>query len=170
KPTVCRIASSPDARHVAVQCERVSTVQFFTLDQEGEDKLVPHSRLSLPHCPLDMTFDLEGRLWVLMDSSDAPLQIYSHKQDSWECDAESPELNRVTEEFKPHWKTLEASTRTDSRFEHLYKVSYDNVTAYLQKKQQRVEEQQLKRGMAQKANGNKKAKKEASGAVTRSST
>ncbi|KAA8588458.1 hypothetical protein FQN60_001652, partial [Etheostoma spectabile] len=144
-PTVCRIASSPDARHVAVQCERVSTVQFFTLDQEGEDKLVPHSSLSLPHCPLDMTFDPEGRLWVLMDSSDAPLQIYTHKQDFWE---------------------VQSSARTDSRFEHLYKVSFDNVTAYLQKKQQRVEEQQLKRGMAQKANGNKKAKKEMSGAAS----
>lgn len=56
-----------------------------------------------------------------------------------------------------------ASTRTDSRFEHLYKVSFDNVTAYLQKKQQRLEEQQLKRSTAQKANGKKKAKKETSG-------
>ncbi|XP_059198284.1 tRNA (guanine-N(7)-)-methyltransferase non-catalytic subunit wdr4 [Centropristis striata] len=159
KPTVCCITSSPDARHVAVQCERVSTVQFFSLDHEGEEKLVPHSRLSLPHCPLDMTFDLEGRLWVLMDSSDGPLQIYTHRQDSWKCDAESPELHRVTEALKPHWETLEASTRTDNRFEHLHKVGFDNVTVYLQKKQQRLEEQRLKRGMTQKANGNKKAKK-----------
>ncbi|KAK9538163.1 hypothetical protein VZT92_005715 [Zoarces viviparus] len=164
KSTVCRITSSADAQHVAVQCERVSTVQLFTLDQEGEDKLVPHSRLLLPHCPLDMSFDPQGRLWVLMDSSDAPLHIYTHTQNSWQCDAESPELNRVTEAFKPHWETLEASTRTDSRFEHLYKVSFDNVTAYLQKKQQRLEEQQLKRRTAQKANGNKKAKKQTSGA------
>ncbi|XP_068429299.1 tRNA (guanine-N(7)-)-methyltransferase non-catalytic subunit wdr4 [Clinocottus analis] len=159
KATVCCITSSPDARYVAVQCERVSTIQFFTLDQEGEEKLMPHSRLCLPHCPLDMTFDPEGRLWVLMDSNDAPLQIYTLRQSSWQCDAESPELNRVTEAFKPHWETLEASTRSDSRFEHLYKVSFDNVTAYLQKKQQRLEEQHLKRGMAQKADGNKKAKK-----------
>lgn len=57
-----------------------------------------------------------------------------------------------------------ASSRSESRFEHLHKVSFDNVTAYLQKKQQRLEEQQLKRGTAQKANGNKKAKKDTSGA------
>ncbi|XP_037646126.1 tRNA (guanine-N(7)-)-methyltransferase non-catalytic subunit wdr4 [Sebastes umbrosus] len=170
KPTVCRITSSPDARHVAVQCERVSSVQLFTVDREGEEKLVPHSRLSLPHCPLDMTFDPEGRLWVLMDSGDVPLQMYTHRRDSWECDAESPELNRVTEAFKPHWETLEASTRTDSRFEHLYKVSFDNVTAYLQKKQQRLEEQQLKRGKTQRPNSNKKVRKETSEAGTRSST
>ncbi|KAF3842676.1 hypothetical protein F7725_001525 [Dissostichus mawsoni] len=159
KPTVCRISCSPDARHVAVQCERASTVHFFTVDQDGEEKLVPHRRLSLPHCPLDMTFDPEGQLWVLMDSSDAPLQIYTHRRDSWESDAESPELIRVTEAFKPHWETLEASLRTDSRFEHLYKVNFDNVAAYLQKKQQRLEEQ-LKRGGTQKANSNKKARKE----------
>ncbi|TNN48406.1 tRNA (guanine-N(7)-)-methyltransferase non-catalytic subunit wdr4 [Liparis tanakae] len=121
KATVCRITSSPDARYVAVQCERVSTVQLFTLHQEGEEKLLPHSRLSLPHCPLDMTFDPEGRLWVLMDST---------------------------------------SRGTGSRFEHLFKVSFDNVTSYLQKKQQRLEEQQLKRAKARKAGGSKKAKKE----------
>lgn len=63
---------------------RVSTLHFFTLDQEGEEKLALHSRLCLPHCPLDMTFDPEGRLWVLMDSSDAPLQMYTHRGDSWE--------------------------------------------------------------------------------------
>ncbi|XP_010781738.1 tRNA (guanine-N(7)-)-methyltransferase non-catalytic subunit wdr4-like [Notothenia coriiceps] len=159
KPTVCRISCSPDARHVAVQCERASTVHFFTVDQDGEEKLVPHRKLSLPHCPLDMTFDPEGQLWVLMDSSDAPLQIYTHRRDSWESDDESPELIRVTEAFKAHWETLEASLRTDSRFEHLYKVNFDNVAAYLQKKQQRLEEQ-LKRGGTQKANSNKKARKE----------
>lgn len=63
-----------------------------------------------------------------------------------------------------------ASTTTHNRLEHLYKVSFDNVTAYLQKKQQRLEEQQLKRMKAQKANDNKKAKKETSDAVTHSST
>lgn len=167
RPAVCRIISSPDGRHVAVQCERVSTVQFFTLDQESEEKLVPHSRLPLPLCPLDMTFDPDGRLWVLMDSSDAPLQVYTHRQDSWKCDAESPELNRVTKALKPHWETLQASARTATSFEHLQKVTFDNVTLYLQKKQQRLEEQQQKRKKfpqkeSQKANGNKKAKKETS--------
>jgi len=53
-----------------------------------------------------------------------------------------------------------ASRGTDSRFEHLFKVSFDNVTSYLQKKQQRLEEQQLKRAKARKASGSKKAKKE----------
>ncbi|XP_023144124.1 tRNA (guanine-N(7)-)-methyltransferase non-catalytic subunit wdr4 [Amphiprion ocellaris] len=168
-PTVCRIISSPDGRHVAVQCERMSTVQFFTLHKEGEETLVPHSRLSLPHCPLDMTFDLEGQLWVVMDSSDAPLQVYTLRQSTWECNTQNPDLNRVIEAFMPHWESLEASTRKNNRFEHLYKMGFDNVTEYKQKKQQRLEEQQLKRTKAQKANGNKKTKKEASEALTKPS-
>ncbi|KAM9347485.1 tRNA (guanine-N(7)-)-methyltransferase non-catalytic subunit wdr4 isoform 2-T2 [Symphorus nematophorus] len=162
KATVCRISGSPDARLVAVQCERVSTVQFFTLNQASEEKLAPHSRLALPQLPLDLTFDPEGRLWALMDSRDAALQIYTHTGDCWERDTESPELNRVTEVLKLHCETLEASARSSSRFDHLHKVTFDNVTAYLQKKQQRLEEQQLKRTKTQKANGNKKAKTETS--------
>ncbi|TKS66789.1 tRNA (guanine-N(7)-)-methyltransferase non-catalytic subunit wdr4 [Collichthys lucidus] len=155
----CTIISSPDARHVAVQCERVSTLQFFSVDEDSEDKLLPHSRLVLPHCPLDVTFDPAGRLWALMDCDDEPIRVYSHRRDRWEPETESPELNRVCETFRPHWDTLEASARSSSRFDHLYKVTYDNVAAYLQKKQQRLEEQQLKRTKAQEANGSKKAKK-----------
>ncbi|KAM4559412.1 tRNA (guanine-N(7)-)-methyltransferase non-catalytic subunit wdr4 isoform 5-T5 [Odontesthes bonariensis] len=156
-PTVCRVSSSPDGRHVAVLCERVSAVQFFLLDEVDEKKLVPHSRLSLPHCALDISFDLEGRLWVLMDSSDAPLQINTLRGNSWQLDSEDPDLSRVTEALRPHWKTLHAA-RTDSRFEHLHKESYDNVTSYLQKKQQRLEEQQLKRAKTPKKKGSKRLK------------
>ncbi|XP_005460963.1 tRNA (guanine-N(7)-)-methyltransferase non-catalytic subunit wdr4 isoform X3 [Oreochromis niloticus] len=159
-PTVCRVTSSTDGQYVAVQCDRVPILQLFTLTQKDNEKLVPHSRISLPCCPLDVNFDPEGRLWVLMDSSDAPLQIYSLTHSSWECVAHVPELNRVTKAFRPHWETLEASLRTNNRFEQLHKVTFDNVAVYLQKKQQRLEEQQLKRSGGQRAKCNKRAKKE----------
>ncbi|XP_013887941.1 tRNA (guanine-N(7)-)-methyltransferase non-catalytic subunit wdr4 [Austrofundulus limnaeus] len=166
---VCRLTSSYDGCHVAVLCERVSTVYFFTLNQESEKKLVPHSRLHLPHCPLDVNFDMKGRLWLLSDSSDAPLEMYTLRQNSWECETENFELSRVTEALRPHWDTMEASTRANNHFEHLYKVSFDNVSVYLQKKQQRLDEQQLKRTKSQKANGNKRPKKELSSAKIQSS-
>ncbi|XP_029386291.1 tRNA (guanine-N(7)-)-methyltransferase non-catalytic subunit wdr4 isoform X2 [Echeneis naucrates] len=166
KLTVSRINSSPDGHYIAVQCERASSVQFLTLQQESEEKLVPHSRLLLPYCPLDMTFDTEGRLWVLMDSDDAPLQVYRHTHSSWECDSVIPELNTVTEAFRQHWERLEASTRTSSNSEHLYTTSFDNVALYLQKKKQRLEEQQLKRTLIQESNNTKK--KSGSGAASSS--
>ncbi|KAM4608372.1 tRNA (guanine-N(7)-)-methyltransferase non-catalytic subunit wdr4 [Polymixia lowei] len=156
RSAVSGITSSPDGRHIAVQCERIPTVQFLGLDQEAE--LVACSRLTLPHCPLDMTFDLEGRLWVLMDCSDTPLQIYTHTQDCWECEAESPELIRVTEALKPHWEALQASARLESRFQHLYKVNFDNMASYMQKKQQRLEQQKSHWGKKRSAgNGHKTA-------------
>ncbi|XP_041856856.1 tRNA (guanine-N(7)-)-methyltransferase non-catalytic subunit wdr4 isoform X2 [Melanotaenia boesemani] len=161
-PAVCRVSVSPDGLHVAVQCERVRMVQFFILDEGSEKKLVPRSRQPLSHCPLDMTFDPDGRLWVLLDHSDALIQIHRLTQDSWENHTKDPELSRVQEVLQTHWK---ASARTSSRFEQLYKTSYDNVTTYLQKKQQRLEEQQ-KRTKAQEENANKRLKKEASGGGT----
>ncbi|XP_061782254.1 tRNA (guanine-N(7)-)-methyltransferase non-catalytic subunit wdr4 [Nerophis lumbriciformis] len=166
-PTVCQISSSPDGCHVAVLCDRVSIIQFFTLDEDGEEKkLVPHSRLTLPCCPLDMTFDPEGRLWVLMDSCEELLQIYKLEQSSWKCEADSAEVKRASEAFKPHWQNLNASSGTSSRFEHLYKVTFDNVTDYLEKKQQRLEEQQKRKNTGQKEGDKKKAKKDLLGSVT----
>lgn len=167
KPTACRVVSSPDARHVAVLCDRLSTVQFLSLKDDSRH-IVPHSRLSLPHCPADMSFDPSGRLWVLMESRETPLQVYTLGRDSWECSAESPELQRVTEVLQPHRETLQASVNPSSRYEHLYKVTFDNVTAYLQKKQQRLEEQQQKRKTSQSVNGNKKKKAKTTEAVTQS--
>uniref|UniRef100_A0A3Q3DKU6 WD repeat domain 4 n=1 Tax=Hippocampus comes TaxID=109280 RepID=A0A3Q3DKU6_HIPCM len=58
-----------------------------------------------------------------------------------------------------------ASTRAAGRFVHLHKVTFDNMTVYMNKKQQRLEEQQQKRKMEQGNNG-KKARKEVLGTVT----
>lgn len=44
--------------------------------------------------------------------------------------------------------------------DHLQKESFDNVTTYLQKKQQRLQEQQLKRAGPHNATGPKKPKME----------
>lgn len=59
---------------------------------------------------------------------------------------------------------LTASTRAAGRFEHLHKVTFDNMTMYMNKKQQRLEEQQQKRKMDQ-GNNCKKARKEVLGTV-----
>ncbi|XP_028291925.1 tRNA (guanine-N(7)-)-methyltransferase non-catalytic subunit wdr4 [Gouania willdenowi] len=140
--TVSRICSSPDGRYVAVQCERVATLQIFTLDGEEEKKLVPQCELTPPHCPVDVTFDPEGRLWVLMESHDVPLQIYCCEQSSWENQPANADLIRVTEAFRPHWELQDACV---SRYANLHKASFDNVGVYMQKKQQRLEQQQTKR-------------------------
>ncbi|CAL8240812.1 unnamed protein product [Merluccius merluccius] len=141
RSAVSRITSSPDGRHVAVQCERVPVVQILSLEQGSEDRLTPSHQLTLPHCPLDMTFDPRGRLWVLLDSGVTPFQVYTHAQDGWQCDAENAELSRVTEALKPYWETLQPLAAAESRFQHLYKVSFDNMESYMEKKRLRLEQQ-----------------------------
>ncbi|XP_056145190.1 tRNA (guanine-N(7)-)-methyltransferase non-catalytic subunit wdr4 isoform X2 [Lampris incognitus] len=157
KSAVSRIASSPDGHHIAVQCERVPTLQFLGLDQGEKEKLVPCGGMTLPHCPLDMTFDRQGRLWVLLDSSDTLLQMYTHTQDQWKCDAKSPEFNRVAEALKPHLEAFQASARAQSRFLHLYKVNFDNMASYMQRKQQRLEQQKSDSGKKRTAGDVQKA-------------
>ncbi|KAM9709729.1 LOW QUALITY PROTEIN: tRNA (guanine-N(7)-)-methyltransferase non-catalytic subunit wdr4 [Menidia menidia] len=166
-PAICRVSCSPDGGHVAVHCERVSAVQLFTLAEAGGGHVGASQQDPSAHCPLDLTFDPDGRLWVLMDSFDVPLQIYSLTENAWQCESEdNPELCRVTEALRKNWKALEASRGGAGRFDWLYKESYDNVSSYLQKKQQRLEEQQLKRAGAPKANGSKRPKTEPSGTQT----
>lgn len=101
-----------------------------------------------------------------------------------QVDPDRSDLSRVTELFLQHWKTLEGESHTrlrplarqspdsthlpfplppaplrrSARLEHLQKEGFDNVAAYLQKKQQRLQGQQQKRAGPQSANGVKKAK------------
>lgn len=53
---------------------------------------------------------------------------------------------------------LTAALRVSTRLDHLQKESFDNVAAYLQKKQQRLQEQQRKRAGPRHANATKKTK------------
>ncbi|XP_038150067.1 tRNA (guanine-N(7)-)-methyltransferase non-catalytic subunit wdr4 isoform X1 [Cyprinodon tularosa] len=154
------VRSSPTGRDVAVLCEGVMKVYMFTLDQNGIEKLVPHSKLQLSHHPMDTDFDIEGRLWVLSDSTVAPLQVFSLTQNSWESETGNDNLSRVTDILITEWSTTDSFQRITNRFEYLYKVGFDNVNNYLQKKQQRIIEHQLKRAMSQKAKCNKRPKEE----------
>ncbi|CAL8387418.1 unnamed protein product [Gadus morhua 'NCC'] len=141
RSAVSRITSSPDGLHVVVQCERAATVQMLSLEKGTEDRLTPSHQLTLPHCPLDITFDPRGRLWVLLDSADTPFQVYTHTQDGWQRDADNAEVSRVTEALKPYWKALQPLAVAESRFEHLYKVNFDNMESYMEKKRLRLEQQ-----------------------------
>jgi hypothetical protein len=65
---------------------------MLSLEKGTEDRLTPSHQLTLPHCPLDITFDPRGRLWVLLDSADTPFQVYTHTQDGWQVGALKPIL------------------------------------------------------------------------------
>ncbi|XP_053732283.1 tRNA (guanine-N(7)-)-methyltransferase non-catalytic subunit wdr4 isoform X2 [Synchiropus splendidus] len=134
--TVCRLAIAPGGGHVAVQCERSNIVQCLSL----VDDLQVQSSLPLPDCPLDLTFDTDGRLWVMMDDREALLRVFKQQEGRWMHEDGSPGLRRAMEAFRVHWELLDAPSRMCSRFQHLRKVDFDNVSSYLQKKEERLQQ------------------------------
>ncbi|XP_073701762.1 tRNA (guanine-N(7)-)-methyltransferase non-catalytic subunit wdr4 [Garra rufa] len=167
---VSRIISSPDGQHVAVQCERFPSVQLFTVDSGTEGCLSPAETLALPHAPWDMTFDSQNQLWVLLESEDVNVLLYRCSEQHWKpCDSDTPELKRVTEALQTQLNIFKGSVGLESLFKHLYKVNFDNMASYLQKKQERLEQENKKRAAANGSKPSKRSKTE-SGAVPQSTS
>ncbi|KAJ8282226.1 hypothetical protein COCON_G00047450 [Conger conger] len=146
RAAVSRIALSPDCSHVAVLCERVPSVQLFRLEKALEGQLTPCERLTLSHCVWDVTFDPSGRLWVLQESQETPIILYTYTQDCWESCPEDPGLRRILDVLCSHWNSFQDSAGVESCFQHLYKVNFDNMASYLQRKQERIQKLQQKKG------------------------
>ncbi|XP_066497134.1 tRNA (guanine-N(7)-)-methyltransferase non-catalytic subunit wdr4 isoform X2 [Hoplias malabaricus] len=138
---VSRIVSSPEGRHIAVQCERFPSIQLFEMGVESERLLRPTQKLTLPHAPWDITFDPQGRLWVLLQNKETNVILYTHIQGHWERDSESADLERASGTIHTQWDVFKESVGVESRFQHLYKVNFDNMASYLQKKQERLQQQ-----------------------------
>ncbi|KAI4886540.1 hypothetical protein NFI96_007046 [Prochilodus magdalenae] len=152
---VSRIVSSQDGRHVAVQCERFPSIQLFEVEDGSGGLLTLTEKLDLPHAPWDVTFDPQGRLWVLLQNKEASILLYTHSQERWQKqESESADLQRVREALHTQWdKVFKDSVGVDNRFQHLYKVNFDNMASYLQKKQERLQQQDQKGGKRTGGNG-----------------
>ncbi len=61
------------------------------------------------------------------------------------------------------------SVGLESPFKHLYKVNFDNMASYLQKKQERLDQESMKRAAANGSRQNKRSKTQ-SGAVPQSTS
>lgn len=160
---VSRIIGSPDGRHVAVQCESFHSIQLFAVEEGSDGRLTPTETLALPQNPWDMTFDPQGRLWVLLENEDTNVLLYTYKDERWQSESESPDLQRVSETLHSQWELFKASIGVESRFHHLYKVSFDNMASYLQKKKERLQQQNQQ-------GGKKRAARQSNGATKKSKT
>ncbi|TRY90360.1 hypothetical protein DNTS_006488 [Danionella cerebrum] len=161
KFAVSRMVGSPDGHHVAVQCERLPVIQLF-LQGSGEEELLKSSEtLALPLAPWDIAFDSQNRLWVILESQEVNVLLYGFSEPHWkQCDPESPDLKRVTDSLHTHWHLFTGSVGGESPFEHLYKVNFDNMASYLQKKRERLELESKKRAAANSSKNRKKCKTE----------
>ncbi|KAL4609103.1 tRNA (guanine-N(7)-)-methyltransferase non-catalytic subunit wdr4-like [Arapaima gigas] len=161
---VCSLASSPDGGHVAALCDSVPTVHLFRAKPGSDGLLSPAQMLSLPRCAWDLTFDSQGRLWVLQQDRENPALLYTRTEGGWERKCECTELLRLEEVLQTHWEMFQDSVGVASCFQHLYKVNFDNMASYLQKKQERIQQQNQQRGKKRagqlpQCNSNKKKAK-----------
>ncbi|KAA0715968.1 tRNA (guanine-N(7)-)-methyltransferase non-catalytic subunit wdr4 [Triplophysa tibetana] len=157
---------------VILDNSNVDTEKLFLVDAGTEVCLKPAEKLVLPHAPWDMTFDSQCHLWVLLENEDVNVHQYQYSEEHWElCDTETPELSRVADALKAQWNVFKGSVGLESQYKHLYKVNFDNMASYLQKKQERLEKERKKRAAANgsKPNVTEKRSKTESDTVIQSS-
>ncbi|XP_066563190.1 tRNA (guanine-N(7)-)-methyltransferase non-catalytic subunit wdr4 isoform X4 [Amia ocellicauda] len=154
------VAVSPDGKYIitADRDEKIRVsllkapydIQSFCLGHREFVSSVfvpPHH----PHWLISGSGDGTLRLWDI--ESGTELQNLDLKQlngpDSTEkdkCEPKDPEVKRLTEVVHAHWDMFQDSIGAESCYHNLYKVVSDNMATYLQKKQERIQQQGTKRG------------------------
>nr|XP_012634577.1 tRNA (guanine-N(7)-)-methyltransferase non-catalytic subunit WDR4 isoform X1 [Microcebus murinus] len=129
---------------VALLCDCTPVVYIFQLDALGQ-QLRYRQRLSFQHCVWDVAFEEARGLWVLQDSREAPLVLCRPVDGHWQSVPESAVVQTVSGVLRGHWAMLAGCAGADAGFSGLYKATFDNMTSYLQKKEERLQQQREKR-------------------------
>ncbi|XP_069437834.1 tRNA (guanine-N(7)-)-methyltransferase non-catalytic subunit WDR4 isoform X1 [Ovis canadensis] len=125
---------------VALSCDGLPVVYIFQLDA-AQRQLVPGQLLTFQHRVWDAAFEEGNGLWVLQDCREDPLVLYRPVGGQWQSVPESAELKRVCAHVRVNWAMLEGCAGVDSGFSSLYKATCDNMTTYLKKKEERLQQQ-----------------------------
>ncbi|XP_025719301.1 tRNA (guanine-N(7)-)-methyltransferase non-catalytic subunit WDR4 isoform X2 [Callorhinus ursinus] len=110
------------------------------------DKLDAHrqqlgyrQQLAFQHRVWDIAFEEGQGLWVLQDCREAPLALCRPVDGWWQAVPENAALKKVSACLRGNWAMLEGVAGVDVGFSGLYKATFDNVTAYLRKKEERLQ-------------------------------
>ncbi|NXY87376.1 WDR4 methyltransferase, partial [Alcedo cyanopectus] len=144
KYPVSRITYCSQGDYVAILCDRVSTVYIFQLDATAL-QLVHRQQISLQHNVWDIAFEQTGDLWILEEDREAPLQLYRPCDGQWKTVSDDKGLQKMSKYIKDNWTVFEGFVDAESHYSSLYKASFDNMAAYLQKKEERLQQQKKKR-------------------------
>uniref|UniRef100_A0A8B9DMG9 WD repeat domain 4 n=1 Tax=Anser cygnoides TaxID=8845 RepID=A0A8B9DMG9_ANSCY len=144
KYTVTRIAYCCQGGYVAVLCDCVPTVYIFQLDAVAQ-QLVYRQQISLKHKGWDIAFEEAGDIWILQEDSEAPLQLYRPCDGQWKPVTDDEGLQRMSKYLCDNWTVFEGFVGAESHYSSLYKASFDNTAVYLQKKEERLQQQKKKR-------------------------
>uniref|UniRef100_A0A8C8AB36 WD repeat domain 4 n=1 Tax=Otus sunia TaxID=257818 RepID=A0A8C8AB36_9STRI len=113
----------------------IPTVYVFQLDATAQ-QLVYRQKISLTHKIWDIAFEETGDLWILEENSEAPLQLYRPCDGQWK---------KMSKYLQDNWTVFEGFVGAESHYSCLYKASFDNMAAYLQRKEERLKQQKKKR-------------------------
>ncbi|KAJ7320607.1 hypothetical protein JRQ81_020118 [Phrynocephalus forsythii] len=144
KCTVTKIAYYSEGSCIAVLYDCVPTVSIFQLDASAR-KLSCKQHISLNHKGWDVAFETTGGLWVLQENMQTPLLFYHPTDGQWQPATEENALRKMSNYITENWKFFEGSVGRESTYQNLYKASFDNMAVYLQKKNERLQQQKNKR-------------------------
>lgn len=133
-----RIAYWSQESCVALLCDCIPVVYIFQLDASRQ-QLVYKQQLDFQHRVWDIAFEESQGLWVLQDYREAPLVLCRPVGGQWQAVPENATLKKVSAHVQENWAMLEGMGGVDVGFSGLYKATFDNVTAYLRKKEERLQ-------------------------------
>ncbi|XP_015681669.1 tRNA (guanine-N(7)-)-methyltransferase non-catalytic subunit WDR4 [Protobothrops mucrosquamatus] len=144
KYTVSRIAYCCDGNYIAVLYDCIPAVSIFQLDA-GAQNLISKQQITLSHKGWDVAFEETGGLWVLQENQQIPLLFYQPEDGQWQPVIDKKELVKMSKYICDHWRMFEGAMDKESCFQNLYKASFDNMSIYLKKKEERLQQQKNKR-------------------------
>ncbi|KAK7814895.1 hypothetical protein U0070_026396 [Myodes glareolus] len=124
--------------------ESVPVVFIFQLDASRQ-QLVFRQQLTFPHRVWDVVFEETRGLWVLQDCRDAPLVLWRPVGERWQAVPEDAVSQRLGSHLRENWAMLGGTVGADEGFRSLYKATFDNMTSYLKKKEERLQQLKKKR-------------------------
>ncbi|NWX00422.1 WDR4 methyltransferase, partial [Caloenas nicobarica] len=144
KYPVSRITYCCQGGYVAVLCDSIPTVYIFQLDAIAQ-QLVYRQQISSKHKVWDIAFEETGGLWILQEDKEAPLQLYRPCDEQWKAVTDDKGLQKMSKYLQDNWTVFEGFVGAESHYNSLYKASFDNAATYLEKQEERLQQQKKKR-------------------------
>ncbi|XP_025926470.1 tRNA (guanine-N(7)-)-methyltransferase non-catalytic subunit WDR4 isoform X2 [Apteryx rowi] len=121
--------------------EATKTDQLDAIAQQ----LVYRQQISLKHKGWDIAFEETGDFWILQEDSEAPLLLYRPDDGQWKPVTDDKGLQKMSKYLHDNWTVFEGFVGAESHYSSLYKASFDNMATYLQRKEERLQQQKKKR-------------------------
>ncbi|XP_042314982.1 tRNA (guanine-N(7)-)-methyltransferase non-catalytic subunit WDR4 isoform X2 [Sceloporus undulatus] len=158
KYTVLRIAYCCEESCIAVLYDCIPIVSIFQLDA-GAQNLIDKQHIPLNHKGWSIAFEDTGGLWVLQEDMDTPLLFYQLVDGQWQPATNKKGLMKMSKYIQDNWIVFKGSVGKESCYQNLYKASFDNMAIYLQKKEERLQQQKKNKRQDSQHESNGQTKK-----------